>query len=402
MEKIKNFAKTFDEGVLALSENLLNKKIGKHIRLMPDTHIGKGSAIGFTALMTDRIAPEVVGVDIYCGMSIAKLKGKNLNFADFDRYIKENIPNGFDKKHIFDTHHKDIKYLKKGQFIEQFIDKLSPEIRAEMKDPTWYYRQLGSLGSGNHFIEIDKDETTKELFLTIHSGSRGFGAYICSFWQNKAIEQRKNAFALKRAEILEKLKTAENKDKASFAKLLSKLNAKEREKGTAYLVGEWKEKYLQDMRVAQKYGKLNRELMIKIIAERFPLTFWFDSPHNFIDEYDIIRKGATSARKGEYLIIPLNMKAGILICEGKGNEDWNFSAPHGAGRLMSRMKAFKTLNLKDAEKEMEGVFTTTLTIKTLDEAPKVYKDPNEIIELIEPSVKIIKNIKSIYNFKGSN
>lgn len=413
-EEIKIFAKTYEEGVIALSENVLNKKAASNVVLMPDTHIGKAAAIGFTAKSTDRIIPNVIGVDIGCGMMISKILG-DVNLEELDFFIKGNIPSGFDPRYGTDSN-KEAK-MSTDYFNAEFITPLSEDFKNSLKpeEIKRFKHQLGSLGSGNHFIEVEqKDSIFKEKFFTVHSGSRGYGAKIAGFHQEKAARK---AFETKYGDLDEKInkltqeaKDADNTLKKGIYDQIKKLSQTKKdfkkfltsdEGQSAYLEGSDAADYLQDMHLAVRYARYNRMAMLDTLNKFAPNTFYFDSVHNLIDEDGIIRKGATIATRKTKLIIPLNMRDGVIIAVGKGNKEWNNSAPHGAGRVLSRKKAFQTLNMEDFTEQMKDVFTTTANFSTLDESPSVYKDKDEIIEMIKPTVKILDILKPIYNFKAA-
>jgi len=322
---------------------------GSKIRVMPDVHLGKGSTIGTTMTIEDKVVPNLVGVDIGCGLEVVKLKEKNLDLRELDAFIYRAIPSGFK---IRDSVHP---------FIEQInLNKLRSKKHLKINRAE---KSLGTLGGGNHFIEVNKD-SEDNLYLVIHSGSRHIGLEVANHYQKLA------------------------------------------GKGPlAYLEGKGFNDYIHDMKIIQKYAQLNRKSMIHEIVKAFNLNIveQFTTIHNYIDtDSMILRKGAVSAKKGEKLIIPLNMREGSLICIGKGIKEWNYSTCHGAGRVMSRNEAKKTLNLKTFRTMMEGVYTTSVGKGTLDESPEVYKPSNQIIEDIKPSVDIIEQIKPIYNFKAAN
>lgn len=331
---------------------------GSKIRIMPDVHAGKGCTIGTTMTITDKVVPNIVGVDIGCGMLVVKLKEKRVNLPKLDSFIHANIPYGRD---VRDRPHRSHGRLNINDL--RCIKKLDTRRTDE---------SLGTLGGGNHFIELDKEGD--DLFLVIHTGSRNPGLKVAEYYQKMAYEE---CGGKKQTDIPYEL---------------------------AYLSGESMENYLYDMDFMQRFADLNRTIIKEVILEGMHLTEEesFATVHNYIDmDSMILRKGAVSAKKGEKLIIPMNMRDGSLICTGRGNDDWNQSAPHGAGRLMSRKEAFETFTLKAFEESMKGIFTTTVTKETLDEAPMVYKPMEKIINQINGTVDIDKVIKPIYNFKAS-
>ncbi|MGF7109660.1 RtcB family protein [Treponema pedis] len=349
-------------------KTFLNHKAfeGTNIAVMPDCHAGKGAVIGFTMNMDKYIIPNIVGVDIGCGILSAQLNIKNPNLAELDNFIKKNIPSGTSVHRVHKVDNK--------EFEEEIIE----ESKKVNMDTDRALKSVGTLGGGNHFIELGKDSQGR-FWLTIHSGSRNLGLQIAVFYQKKA------------KEILE------------TSGILS-----EEDKNLEYLLTESTEgkAYLHATYFAQKYAKANRLKMIELISEFLntePVEL-VESVHNFIGNDGIIRKGATSAKLDEKLIIPFNMRDGLAFCRGKGNDVYNQSAPHGAGRIMSRTKAFASLSLKTFQKEMynAGIFTTTATKNTLDESPAAYKDKEIILKHIKPTADIKDFVKPVYNFKSPN
>jgi RNA-splicing ligase RtcB len=335
-----------------------------YIAIMPDCHAGAGAVIGFTMKMNNYIIPNVVGVDIGCGMLAANFGNVDIDPQKIDNFIKKNIPSGFG----INSEYKHVR-------LDQ-IEEITESCYRIETDSEKALKAIGSLGGGNHFIEIGVD-SKNNTWVTIHSGSRNFGLKVANYYQKKA----KN--------------------------ILEKYFIKDQYKNLEFLLADSKdgEMYLKDLRVAQKFASSNRfEIMsrIKNFIEVAPNNI-VESVHNFIGEDNIIRKGATPARLGETVIIPFNMRDGIAICEGKGNSKFNYSAPHGAGRILSRKQARMKLSVDSFQRDMidSGIFTTTANIETLDEAPGAYKDMNIIIENIEETVSVIDMIKPIYNFKSA-
>lgn len=328
------------------------------VRIMPDVHVGKGCTIGTTMTIKDHVVPSMVGVDIGCGMLTVKLKEKDLNLPELDSFIRANIPSGRDVRERAHMGHGRIN-------IE--------ELRCYNKVQTRRAKEsLGTLGGGNHFIEVDKDDEGN-LYLVIHSGSRNMGLRVAEFYQKKA---------------------------HSAAKYENKLDVPYE---LAPLTGRYLEDYLADMELMQRFAVVNRQIMKEVILEGLNLheEESFSTIHNYIDmDSMILRKGAVSAKAGEILLIPINMRDGSLICTGLGNEDWNFSAPHGAGRLFSRRTAEESFTLSQFEKEMEGIYTTSVSQQTLDEAPMAYKPMESILRNITGTVTVDKIIRPIYNFKA--
>lgn len=394
-----NTAKVFTDVVDAESISqviqLLNQPMaeGSRIRMMPDIHAGAGCTIGTTMTVTDKIIPNLVGVDIGCGVQVAKLRETELDPKELDEVIHERIPSGFDKRPV---HHRyagqiDLKELRCASFIDIENAKAS----------------IGTLGGGNHFIEADRDDSG-HVYIVVHSGSRHLGLEVAKYYQNAAFEKLTGADK----ESIEKAKEA----------VIAQLKAEHRErdiekalrnlqkpavsgilKDLAYCEGRLMEDYVHDMKIIQQFAVLNRKAIIDEIMTCMSLHAEeeFTTIHNYLDtENMILRKGAVSAQAGEKLIIPINMRDGSLICVGKGDPDWNFSAPHGAGRLMSRSKAKDTFTVEAFADEMKGIYSTSINRSTLDECPMAYKGMDAIADNIGPTADIIDVIKPIYNYKA--
>ena len=362
---------------------------GQRIRLMPDIHAGAGCTIGTTMTIGDKIVPNLVGVDIGCGMAVAVLKEKHIELQKLDKIIRQYIPAGFsvrEKPHSF-VNDAELHTLRCVGHIN--LD------RAE--------RSIGTLGGGNHFIEVDRDDNGT-LYLVVHSGSRHLGVEIASFYQKLAYEQLNNCSKAEVDSLVSRLK-AEGKQKQIAAEI-RKLKGTKRTnipKHLAYVEGSAFEDYIHDMRIAQRYASLNRHAIVDTIMKQMGLHVvdGFTTIHNYIDlEHMILRKGAVSAQKGERLIIPINMRDGSLICTGKGNSEWNYSAPHGAGRLMSRSEAKNSFSVSAFRKEMDGIYTTSVGRDTLDECPMAYKPMESILENISDTVDVDAIVRPIYNFKA--
>ncbi|MED4202384.1 RtcB family protein [Neobacillus mesonae] len=359
------------------------------ISIMPDYHAGKGCVIGTTIQLKDKVVPNLVGVDVGCGVLTAKLKEKNIDFNKLDQVIRTYVPSGQG------IHDKETVKLVKTSFpaAEEFK---AAHILSQNKS----HSSLGTLGGGNHFIEVSVDSDGYH-YLTIHTGSRYVGARIATYYQKLAISKhRKHDLS----EMIAQLK------KEGRHKEIQDAIENHKEKNTvipddlAYLEGKDFNDYIHDMKLAQAFAKANREEIARSISEnmKFDIVDQFDTVHNYIDTDNLIlRKGAVSAQKGERLIIPINMRDGSILAIGKGNEEWNYSAPHGAGRVLSRTQAMKTLNMEDFHNTMKGIWTTSVSKETLDEAPMAYKPMNEILEKVGETVKIASFIKPIYNFKAS-
>jgi tRNA-splicing ligase RtcB (3'-phosphate/5'-hydroxy nucleic acid ligase) len=354
------------------------------IRIMPDTHAGAGCTIGTTMTIKDKIVPNLVGVDIGCGMFVSMLENSKIDFNKLDSTIRSCVPSGFD---VRETAHEYKDYID--------LDDLNCKDHVDLKRASL---SIGTLGGGNHFIEMNEDEEGN-IYLVVHSGSRHLGKQIAEYYQERATKEivRKSNDSII-AELKSKGRTKEiqgeiEKEKANINGSLS------------YVEGQTFEDYIHDMRIAQKFAEYNRKAIAEVIIREmdFNVVDSFTTIHNYIDlDEMILRKGAISAKKGEVVIIPINMRDGSIIATGKGNADWNQSAPHGAGRLMSRKQAKRSLSLEEFRKSMDGIFTTSLSMNTLDEAPFAYKPIEEIIANVQDTVEINKIIKPIYNFKASD
>lgn len=386
-----NTAKVFTNNVeqRAISQiiDLCNQEFskGSKIRIMPDTHAGAGCTIGTTMTITDKIVPNLVGVDIGCGMYCVKLKEKEIDFELLDKVIRNYIPSGQNIRESKHNKSKDIQIEKLKCFNHINYDRA--------------IKSIGTLGGGNHFIEIDRDNNDN-LYLVIHSGSRYLGKQVAEYYQElgykKLIDNR-----MTKEQLINKLKN-EGREK-EIQKELKKLPNIKINKQLAYVEGVNLVDYLHDMKITQEYAKINRVVIAEEILKNTGLTIdeSFTTIHNYIDiENKILRKGAISADLGEKVIIPINMRDGSIIAIGKGNEDWNKSAPHGAGRLMSRSKAKEFVTLEEFKDSMNGIWTTSVNEHTIDESPMVYKSLDEIIDNVKDAVEIIDIIKPLYNFKA--
>ncbi len=407
MKDLKIFTEDIEQEAVDQINLLLEQKPFKDckVRIMPDVHAGKGCVIGFTADLGDKVIPNIVGVDIGCGMLCVELGNIDLDLEKLDKVINENIPAG-----------RNIREEKLVNF-----DKINDlYCLRELKETKKFNRALGTLGGGNHFIEVDVDEDGNK-YLVIHTGSRNLGKQVADYYQNLAIELcsgREEMFKSKE-EIIKTYK--EQGRKAEIQKALKELESEYKENkpnlpnDLCYLEGKYRGMYLHDMKICQEYASLNRSYIANTILKNImyfkkaiePLDSWdidyFETVHNYISfEDNIVRKGAIRANEGERVIIPINMRDGSIIAVGKGNEDWNNSAPHGAGRLMSRKKAKETFNLEEFKKSMADIYSTSVLEETIDEAPFAYKPMQEIIDNIQDTVEIEKIIKPIYNFKAKN
>ncbi|MBP3322010.1 MAG: RtcB family protein [Clostridia bacterium] len=362
------------------------------IRIMPDVHAGIGCTIGTTMTIEDKVVPNMVGVDIGCGMYTVLFEGAELCLERFDD-AAHRIPCG--------------RAVHEGR-IERF-DLTALRCYRSLKDSKRLERSLGTLGGGNHFIEIDRD-WQGNCYLVIHSGSRNLGTQVAEYYQEIAFDlaKGKEDYYKKREEIIRTYKEEGKKNEIQGAlKALDRAwkNAEPvMPKELCYLYGSFMEDYLHDIRICQQFARRNREKMAELLLEWTGLRAFdsFHTVHNYIDtERMILRKGAVSADAGKRLLIPISMRDGSLICEGLGNPDWNYSAPHGAGRLMSRQQAFEQLTVAEYTAQMAGVYSTCVNGKTLDESPMAYKSMEEIVAQIGPTARIVAHIKPIYNFKAS-
>ena len=395
MKNLKIFTKNIEQEAIDQINELLEQEAFKDskVRIMPDVHAGKGCVIGFTGDLGDKVIPNIVGVDIGCGMLCVELGDIDLNLERLDKIIRRYVPSGMNV-------HEEQQY----KLLE--LEQLYCFKELKNKD-NWLEKSLGTLGGGNHFIEVDVDEDNNK-YLVIHTGSRNLGKQVAEIYQNKAIDycSYKKEMQEEKQNIIEKYKE-QGKQKEIQNKLIEinkKYEGKTKlPKDLCYLEGELREKYLHDMKICQSFATHNRKYIASIILEYMNLIEKdnFQTIHNYISfEDNIVRKGAISARKGERVLIPMNMRDGCIIGIGKGNDDWNQSAPHGAGRIMSRAKAKETFNIDEYKESMNGIYTTSVNEETIDEAPMVYKPMQEIIDCIGDTIEIEKIIKPIYNFKA--
>lgn len=363
---------------------------GSKIRIMPDVHAGKGCTIGTTMTVTDKAVPNIVGVDIGCGMYTVNLGKTDIDFPKLDE-AAHFIPSGMN--------------IWEGR--QERFDLQQLRCYRSLKNTKWLERSLGTLGGGNHFIEVDeaKDGTK---YLIIHTGSRNLGKQVAELYQNLAVElnKGKEAYFRQRDEIIRTYKEQGRRKEIQAA--LEAIAWVEREatmpKDLCYLYGTYLEDYLHDVEICQRFAKRNREKIAEILLARAGITGGeaFHTIHNYIDmDEKILRKGAIAAHEGEKVLIPINMRDGSVLAVGKGNPDWNFSAPHGAGRIMSRTTAKENLSLEAYRDTMKGIYTTSVNAATLDEAPQAYKSLEDIIDVINGTVDIIEIMKPIYNFKAS-
>ena len=407
-----NSAKVFTDELEDLSREQIEKLCdqpfveGSQIRLMPDVHAGAGCAIGTTMTIKDKIVPNLVGVDIGCGMETIVINNESRAAKDFDpvrldKIIHAEIPSGMA---VRDEEHP-------------FIHKIDfSKIRCPFIKKKYAQKSLGTLGGGNHFIEANRDDKDN-LYIVIHSGSRHLGKEIAEYYQEEAWRQLNSNQKADIDNLILKLK-AEGRD-SEIQDVVKEAKAQIRTdipKELAYVSGTLFDDYINDMKITQYFALINRKAMMDTILKGLNIQNedhsgqfgqsgqfeQFSTIHNYIDtESMILRKGAVSAKKGEKLIVPINMRDGTIICEGLGNPDWNYSSPHGAGRVMSRRKAFMTLNLEDYKKEMEGIYSTSVNKRTIDESPMAYKTMRNIVTHIGETAKIVTIIKPVYNFKAA-
>lgn len=427
MKNLKIFTDDIEQEAVNQINELLDQEAFKDskIRIMPDVHAGKGCVIGFTGNLGDKVIPNIVGVDIGCGMLCVELGNIDLDLERLDKVIRQFVPSGFEV-------HTERKY--------KFLELQDLKCYRELKDTKRLERSIGTLGGGNHFIEIDIDEDNNK-YLVIHTGSRNLGKQVAEYYQelaNQLCNYNIGEYKEKQQELIKTYKEQGRKQEIQSAlmklKEEYKIDHKKIPKELAYLEGQYREDYLHDMKICQEFAKDNRLCIARqILCNYFQLPyykgyksvrlrkkamttcdwytqdmiekdFWyFETIHNYISfEDNIVRKGAISAKKLEKVLIPMNMRDGCIIGMGKGNDDWNQSAPHGAGRIMSRMKAKETFDLDEYKESMKDIYTTSVNEDTIDEAPFVYKPMQEIIDNISDTVDIIKIIKPIYNFKASD
>lgn len=407
MKDLKIFTTNIEQEAVNQINELLKQEPFKNckVRIMPDVHAGKGCVIGFTADLGEKVIPNIVGVDIGCGMLCVELGNIELDFKDLDRVVNEYIPAG--------------RNIRKQKLLN--FDKINElYCLRELKETKKFNRAIGTLGGGNHFIEIDADNKGNK-YLEIHTGSRNLGKQVADYYQNLAIElcSGKEEMYKKKEEIIKKYK--EQGRKSEIQQALKELekeyknNKPNLPKELCYLEGKHREMYLHDMKICQEYASLNRlQIAKQIIINYYKLTYIpemyppimqnsFETIHNYISfEDNIVRKGAIRANKNEKVLIPINMRDGSIIAVGKGNQDWNCSAPHGAGRIMSRTKAKERFKLEEFKQSMKDVYSTSVVEETIDESPMVYKSMQEIIENTKDTIEIQKTIRPIYNFKAKN
>lgn len=409
---VKIFTDNIEASALEQISTLLSIDVfsDKKIRIMPDVHAGAGCVIGFTGDLGDKVIPNIVGVDIGCGMRILKLGTlSDIDFHAFHEHIRGNVPSGM----IVREDRFGFKPLV-GEEMEIYREakQLVGELYCyrELKDSGRIYKSIGTLGGGNHFIELDRDDAGN-VYLVIHTGSRNLGKQVAEIYQARAVKHLTagaDEFEETIKRIIEEYKAAGRRSELqSVIKKMRKAHLKAEPSLPAalcYVEGEAREQYLHDMRLCQRWAVLNRRLISLLLMRFFPnveVKEEFESVHNYISDDNIIRKGAISAAEGERCIIPLNMRDGSLLCTGKGNPDWNYSAPHGAGRVLSRTQAYERITMEDFKVSMQGIYSESVNEFTRDESPMVYKPAKEIIANIGDTVNIDTIIRPIFNFKAS-
>lgn len=387
----KVFTDDVDQKAIAQVIDLLNQPYaaGSKIRMMPDIHAGAGCTIGTTMTITDRVCPNLVGVDIGCGMYVVKLR-ESIDPEQLDAVIRKSVPAGFA------IHPEESKYAGMFDFGNLRCKDHVDIARAK--------RSIGTLGGGNHFIEADRDNAGN-TYIVVHSGSRHLGVEVANYYQNAGFEKMQAASKDKLSETISMLKNEGRYSEIEEACLAFKQNRRKISKELAYVDGALLQDYLHDMAFVQMFASVNRLWIVGAILAGMNLDAEeaFETIHNYVDMSDgILRKGAVSAKIGEKLIIPLNMRDGSLICIGKGNEDWNCSAPHGAGRLFSRSEAKERFSVDEFKDQMKGIYSTSIGQSTLDECPMAYKSMQSIVDNIGPAVEIQNVIRPFYNFKAGD
>lgn len=408
---VKIFTDNIEQSAMEQIKTLLSIDVfsDKKIRIMPDVHTGAGCVIGFTGDLGDKVIPNIVGVDIGCGIRVLKLGHTgNIDFHEFHEYIRSNVPSGkiaredkFGFRPLVGEEmdiYREAKELVKGLYCYR-----------DLKDSSRICKSIGTLGGGNHFIELDRDDE-RNVYLVIHTGSRNLGLQVAEIYQKHAIKhltEGADEFENRIKDIIAEYKAAGRK--SELQEVIKKMRGKQQKAEPSlpadlcYVEGEAREQYLHDMRLCQKWAILNRKLISILLLKFLPDTeveSEFESVHNYISDDNIIRKGSISAANGERCIIPLNMRDGSLICTGKGNPGWNFSAPHGAGRVLSRTQAYEKITMEDFQTSMQGIYSESVNDFTRDESPMAYKPAEEIIANIGETVTIDTIIRPIFNFKA--
>ncbi len=386
---LKIFTDNIEPEALEQVHTLMRQEAFKNskVRIMPDVHLGIGCVVGFTGDLGDKVIPNVVGVDIGCGMLTVEIEDYNIDLALIDYVIHKHVPAGFN------IHRRP---------VEMPFDLTKIKVYNRLKNIRRIESSIGTLGGGNHFIEIGKSDDGR-VFLVVHTGSRNLGKQVADIYQRLAISKMKKGSVQERQRIIEQF--IKDNEQEKIPEALKMLDARGGiPKSLAYLEKEDRDNYLHDMRLCQIYASANRHKIADTIIKHAQLKEIerFETIHNYIGDDNIVRKGAISAKKGEKVLIPINMRDGSLFGIGLGNPDWNYSGPHGAGRIMSRREAKRSLLVEDLKKDMKGIYTTTDNISNIDESPRAYKSMAEIIDNIKDTIKVLFVIKPIYNFKSGD
>lgn len=408
---VKIFTDNIEQAAIDQIKMLLSIDVfsDRKIRIMPDVHAGAGCVIGFTGDLGDKVIPNIVGVDIGCGMRVLELgRIGDFDFHDFHRFIRDNIPSG--KNIREDRSFKPLAgeetdlYRQAGDLLQGLC------CYRDLKDPARLQDAIGTLGGGNHFIELDKDDADG-TYLVIHTGSRNLGFQVANIYQAQAVRhltEGADDFEARVGEVIARYKASGRE--TELQGVMERMRTEQKNARTllpaelCYVEGEARERYLHDMRICQRWAALNRRLISMILLRFFPevrVKSEFESVHNYISDDNLIRKGAISAADGERCVIPLNMRDGSLLCTGKGNADWNCSAPHGAGRILSRSQACEAITMEDFKASMKGIYSECVVETTRDESPMAYKPASEIIANIGDTVSIDTVIRPVFNFKAT-
>lgn len=389
----KVFTDVVDSTSIAQIVELCNQEFAgnSQIRLMPDVHAGAGCTIGTTMTITDKIVPNLVGVDIGCGMETVRIREKHIELQKLDKLIYQKIPSGFAIRQ------KPHPYLREVDLLQLRCGDHVNILRAE--------KSIGTLGGGNHFIEVDKDDDGN-IYLVVHSGSRHLGLEVAKYYQEEGYKALNGTDERSIAKLIAEMKKqGKQKEIQKEIKRIKNLKQTNIPKHLAYVSDKLFENYIHDMQIVQHFAALNRQAIMDEMIKGMKLHIeeQFTTIHNYIDTKNmILRKGAVSAQAGEQILIPINMRDGSLLCVGKGNPDWNFSAPHGAGRLMSRAQAKQSFTVSEFKKQMADVYTTSVSKSTLDECPMAYKGMQDILDNITPTADVVKILRPIYNFKAGD
>ena len=415
---VKIFTDNVEDTALQQIELLMSIDVfaGCKVRIMPDVHAGAGCVIGFTGDLGERVIPNIVGVDIGCGIVVQPVDVVGeVDWHALNEYILANIPSG---RNVRDGE----GCILPQRYMERYAEakSLVMQLRCyrDLKDARRLYKGIGTLGGGNHYIEVDRDDAGR-TYLMVHTGSRNLGKQVADIYQKRAVKDRSGWDKLmeEQQRIIAEYKAAGRR--SELQGVIARLHASFKTRRPSvpadlcYVEGQSREDYLHDMRLCQRWAQINRRLITDLLLDHLRqcghvgagddelAAMAFESIHNYIGDDNIIRKGAISAREGERCVIPLNMRDGALICVGRGNPDWNCSAPHGAGRVMSRAQAYQTISLDDYARSMQGIYSETVTEETKDESPMVYKPMEEIVANVRETVDIVNVIKPVFNYKAA-